>query len=816
MLSRVRHKKIRRKIEKGSAWKLVYKKFEPNDESLREALCTLGNGYFGTRGAATESIASKVHYPGTYISGVYNKTPTHIAGRTIFNDDMVNCPNWLFLTFRIGKEHWLVPSASNILCYHKELDMRNGALNRKVSLQDRKDRKTTIETERIVHMVDPHRAAIKYSIVPENYEGWITIRSALDGTLQNTGVARYRKLNSKHLKTNFSGMLKKNISYLSMKTSHSKIDICQAARVRIFSQGKELKPPVMILAKKKKAIYQEFKIYIHKRRRYEIEKIVAIYTSRDKGVRNALKSAIVSAKEAPTFAALLKTHKEAWHKLWDRFDIQIEGDIFSQKVLRLHTFHLLQTASPHNVDIDAGLPARGLHGEAYRGHVFWDRIYVTPFFDLHYPEISRALFMYRYRRLDQARKYAREHGYKGAMFPWQSASSGEEETQVIHLNPVSNKWGPDYSSIQRHISFDIAYDIWEYWNRTGDFDFFLRYGAEIILSIAQFGSSLVSYDEKDKRYHTYGIMGPDEFHERLPKAKKPGLKDNAYTNVLIAWILFRAQEIMQILPPTYKKRILKKARLSQKEIASWEDIARKIKIIITREGIISQFAGYFKLKELNWQAYSAKYGKIQRIDRILKAEGKSPDDYKVAKQADVLMMFYLFSLQEVESLLHKMGYGFTKNMLKKNFKYYIKRTSHGSTLSKVVHCYITHLLGRSREAWHWFVEVLRSDIYDTQGGTTPEGVHIGVMGGSIDIVLRAFAGLEMTSKGLSIDPDLPKHWRNIRLKFCYRKKLVSLSITRRQLVVSMIKSKSKTFKLPVEIRGRLHYLHSEKKYKINI
>ena len=797
-----------------SSWELVYEQFKPAQEGLREALCTLGNGYFGTRGAAPECVASRVHYPGTYLAGVYNKLATNIAGRTVFNEDLVNCPNWLFLTFRIGRSAWVDPSIEKILSYRQQLDMQTGILNRKIRLRSRWGQTTIIETERIVHMADPHRAVLRYVIIPENYEGWITIKSGLDGTVQNTGVARYRQLNSRHLRPHSLGSFGRSSSYLCVKTSQSGVKISQAAKVHIFSQGKQLKPVSKILTKQNKAIYQEFKIFVRKQRRYEIEKIVSIYTSRDKDVRDSLSAAISSAKSSPGFNALLKTHKRAWSALWKEFDIRVEGDAFVQKILRLHTFHLLQSASIHNTKIDAGFPVRGLHGEAYRGHIFWDRLFATSFFDLHAPEISKALFLYRYRRLAQARKYARENWYRGAMFPWQSGSTGEEETQVVHLNPISGKWGPDYSCNQRHISFAIVYNVWQYWCRSGDLDFLARYGAEILLSIARFGAGLAQYNSKDGRYHTEGIMGPDEFHERFPGAPRPGFRDNAYTNLLIVWTLLRARETLAILPQKHKARILKKLGLNQRELTRWEYITRKMNLIVNADGIISQFDGYFSLKELDWPAYRAKYGKIHRIERILKAEGKSPNEYKVAKQADVLMIFYLFPLNEISDLLRRLGYKFDKDILKKNYQYYIKRTSHGSTLSKVVHCYLAHLLGKSQEAWDWFLKVLKSDIYDTQGGTTPEGIHTGVMGGSIDITFRGFAGINLVDDRIRIEPRLPKHWSSVRLSLRYRKSRFFICITKSQIIILRHGPKSKTIRIPVEVSGRLYYLRPGKTYKI--
>ncbi|NQT00020.1 MAG: response regulator [Candidatus Omnitrophica bacterium] len=805
-----------KKEVRDSSWKLIYERFLPAEEGLREALCTLGNGYFGTRGAVSESGASRKHYPGTYIAGVYNRLPTRIAGRTIINEDFVNCPNWLPLTFRFAKGEWISPTNNTILSYSQELNLRKGVFSRVMRFRESRGHQVRVQTQRIVSMSEPHLAAIKYTIIPDNYEGWITISSGLDGTVQNTGVSRYRQLNSKHLRPSGLGSFGKSGIYLSMKTSQSEIEIAEAAQVRIFCSGRLIRPESKIVKKGKKGIYQEFKIFAHKGKRYEIEKVVAIYTSKDRQVSRPLPAAINSVKRSQNFSRLLKGHQQAWDNLWKKLDIQIEGDEFSQKVLRLHAFHLLQCASRHNLNLDASLPARGLHGEAYRGHIFWDILFARPFFDFHAPEISKALFLYRYRRLDQARKNARKSGYDGAMFPWQSGSTGREETQVIHLNPLSGKWGPDHSHNQRHVSFAIAYDVWRYWERTADLDFLINYGAELLLSIATFGGSLAQYDSKDGRYHTEGLMGPDEFHERFPGAPKSGFKDNAYTNFLIVWTLLKAEEVLTILPAGQKQRIIKKLKISQEELNRWEDISRKMTLIINKGGIISQFDGYFKLKELDWPAYRRKYGKIQRIDRILKAEGKSPNAYKIAKQADVLMMFYLFSLAEIKDLFHRLDYRLTKEALKKNYGYYVLRTSHGSTLSKVVHCYLAYLLGKTKEAGELFLQVLKSDIYDTQGGTTPEGIHAGVMGSSVDLVLRAFAGVDVENNQIKVQPHLPKKWRSIKFKICYKRHWISFLITRNQASIFFPDPRSEKVELPFKVNGQLHYLQSAKLHKISL
>lgn len=803
-------------MDQSSTWKLVYNGFNAEEVGQREALCTLGNGYFGTRGAAVEAYASEIHYPGTYMAGVYNRLPTRIAGRIIYNEDLVNCPNWLFLTFKIDDDSWFWPSPGRIAYYRKELDMRNGVLARTIRFRNQKGQNTLIESSQIVHMGNHHFGAIKYRIIPENYDGKLSVRARIDGTLLNAGVERYRQLNSKHLLPIALGHFKANGMYLSMQTSQSKIQISQAVTIRFFAGGEEKRPKFKRTAKGKEQVGLEFSFSARRNCTYQIEKVLSVYTSRDKGVKSPEKAAIRTLQRTPRFDRLLETQQSAWEKLWHKHDIRITGDSFAQRVIRLHTFHLLQTASHHNTTIDAGIPARGLHGEAYHGHVFWDELFVMSFYDLHMPKIAESLLMYRYRRLSKAREYAKANGYKGAMFPWQSASRGSEETQMLHLNPMSGRWGPDYSRLQRHVSFAIAYNIWQHWKREGDIDFLSRYGAEMLLSIARFCTSLVTIDPHDGRYHTIGIIGPDEFHEKLPGSNIPGHIDNAYSNVMIVWVLRKALELFEILPEKTIRRLMNKLEIGQEDLFLFNDITRKMAVVINKEGIISQFLGYFNLKELDWEYYRRKYGNIQRMDRILKSEGESPDNYKVSKQADVLMLFYLLPIPEIREIFATLGYEFNAKQVRANFDYYAKRTSHGSTLSKVVHCMVAHQLRMQKVFRQWFDEVLKSDIYDIQGGTTKEGIHCGVMGGSVDIVRRCIAGVNIRDDIITINPELPTGWNRLELKFCYRNVWLSLMVTRIQLTVSVDDSENDISGIPVLISGKYYQLSSGKMLKVPI
>jgi len=802
-------------------WKLNYNKFDSEQESLREALCTLGNGYFGTRGAAPETVATKVHYPGVYIAGVYNTLPTDVANRTIYNEDFVNCPNWLVLNYRIDDGPWFNRLQVKILTWKVELNMYRGMLSRRIRWQDETGRVTLVENHRIVSMAHPHCGALRCTITPENYNGKITVRSGIDGMIINAGVDRYKQLNSKHLQPCTQGGFGDDGIFLQMQTNQSKIQITEALRTLIYIGHKQVFPKMSVITHGRQRMIHEFTLDVKKGERYGIDKLVSIYTSRDQGVADNCAIAQETVNAIDSFESLYKAHQAKWKALWRTFDIEVEGDPFVQQVLRLHAFHLLQSASTYNENIDAGMPVRGLHGEAYRGHIFWDEMYAFPFYNQHAPEITRALLMYRYRRLGAAKENAKQHNYRGAMYPWQTASTGEETTQIIHLNPLSGTWGPDYSSMQRHVSIAVAYNVWTYFYSSGDRDFLDRYGGEMILEIAHFWSSLSQWNKKTLRYEIDGVMGPDEFHEKNPGANKGGMKNNAYTNVMAVWVLEKALHILDtMMADEEKTALLLKAEISQEEINRWREIIHKMTIPMDNNGLIHQFEGYMDLKELEWDEYRRKYDNIHRIDRILKAEGLSPDSYKVSKQADVLMLFYLLNNDELKTIFKRLGYSFGKDTMKKNFDYYYSRTSHGSTLSMVVHAYIAFLLGYKEQAMEYFIETLESDIYDTQGGTTQEGIHTGVIGGTLDLFLRSFAGLRFYEDRICLDPQLPKKWSSIKFHVRYKNIWFNVSITKKHLNILAKPLKEISLmsiaEIPIEIKGKTHNLTPGKLYTVAI
>jgi trehalose/maltose hydrolase-like predicted phosphorylase len=786
-----------------TGWLLRYEGLDPAREHLREALCTLGNGRFATRAAAPESRAGDGAYPGTYAAGVFDRLGEDVDGVHVEHESIVNLPDWQSFTFRIEDGDWLDLTAAGVTGYVQELDLRRGVLTRRFVTTDAAGRRTRVAQRRLVSMADPYLAALDTTVVAENWSGWLTLRSCLDGRVENSGVARYRGLRSAHLTGTQAGAGADGALSLTTETITSRIRVGLAARHRLLVDGAE-RPLAATPLVQDDVAGVDVGVDVLAGTAVTVEKIVALCTARDRAIDEPGAAAVDEIARAPWFDSLLARHELAWRALWDRCDVSIDGPVRTSLVLRLHVFHLLQTLSWHSIDLDVGIPARGLHGEAYRGHVFWDELFVLPFLNLRLPEVARAMLLYRWRRLPAARAAARAAGHRGAMFPWQSGSTGREEAPAVHLNPRSGRWLPDNSSLQRHIGLAVAVNTWRYWEATADLDFLDRFGAEMILEIAAFFADLATYDRSDDRYDICGVMGPDEYHDALPGRDRPGLDDNAYTNVLTAWVLGRAADCLDLLPPRRREELLDSLGLRHTDLERWEHVARKLRLCWHTDGVLSQFRGYEQLAEFDWGGYTHRYGDISRLDRILEAEGDSPNRYKLSKQADVLMLFQVLSADEFYAVLDRLGYEHDRETIPRTIGYYLDRTSHGSTLSRVVHAWVL-ARGNRRKAWDFWQEALDSDVDDVQGGTTGEGIHLGAMAGTVDLLQRGFTGLETRSDALGLDPCLPDALTGMRFRLRYRgHPEVEISITHHSVTVGG--SARRAAVLPVRVRGEEYRL----------
>ena len=784
-------------------WHWHYHDYQPEQERLREALCTLGNGYFATRGAAPEAEANEHHYPGTYLAGGYDRARSDVHGRTVENEDLVNLPNWLplRLTFDDGTEFSL--DTVDILDYHQGLDMRRGVLEREVRFRDDSARTTRLRQRRLVHMSEHHLAALETEITAEDWSGTVTVESALDGSVTNAGVERYQGLEGQHLEPMATDPVGEDGIWLKVRTRQSRLEIALAARTRLYRNDEALAGEPS-LEQADERIGQIFTLQLDAGQPIAVEKVVALYTSRDAAISECGLAARNAIADAPRFAALLAGSALLWQQLWQRFDLELEladdHDHRTAAILHLHLFHLLVTAGPQVMDLDAGVPARGLHGEAYRGHIFWDELFIFPTLNLRLPEITRSLLMYRWRRLPAARAAAREAGYRGAMYPWQSGSNGREESQQLHLNPRSGHWTPDETHLQRHVNAAIAYNIWQYYQTSGDTEFLSFFGAEMLLEIARFWASKAQLNQTLGRYEINGVVGPDEFHTRYPDREEPGLDNHAYTTVMAVWVLCRALSLPEHLPRERWDELVAQLDITPDELDHWDMVSRKLRVCFHGDGIISQFEGFEQLQELDWDGYREQYGDIQRLDRILEAEGDSPNRYQATKQADVLMLFYLLSAEVVEQLFERLGYDFDPDMIPRNVDYYGARTSHGSTLSRVVDAWVLARSDRPR-SWRLFSQAVESDVADIQGGTTSEGIHLGAMAGTVDLMQRCYTGIEVRDEQLVLNPLLPDELTSLRIRLRYRGQTLALHITHEQMQVRAVSAHLGAIRLRIDDRS---------------
>ena len=754
-------------------WVVTFQGFDPAHEGHREALTTLANGYLGTRGAAPETRADGTHYPGTYLAGVYNRLTSTIHGTAVQDEQIVNAPSWLPLDLRVDDGEWWSDGGLSTESESTELDLRRGLLVRRALLTDRRGRRLRLAQRRLVSLARRHVAALETTLVGEGWSGTVTIRSGIDATVVNAGVAELRALANRHLMDVRGAPVDPNLLVVEAETTSSRIRIATAVRTR--ANGCRTTRPAHVQPAPGFHV-QEFALDMSDGEAVDIEKTAAIVTSKDSAVASPREGALAELARAPErFGELLSEHEADWARVWERFAVAVDGlDAQDSMILNLHLFHLAQTFTRHTAQMDAGVPARGLHGEGYRGHVFWDELFVLPLFATQAPAVARALLEYRWRRLPAARHSASKLGLTGALFPWQSGSDGREETPDLLFNPRSARWMPDNSSRQRHVGLAVAYSAWRYYAATADVTWLAERGGELIIDVARAFASMARYDAAGDRFHIEGVMGPDEYHDGYPDTPGSGLRDNAYTNVMTAWVCSRALDVLELLRGQACDELMSELDVAPDEPARWEHLRRRLSVPI-HDGVISQFDGYQDLAELDWDNYRSRYGNIGRLDLILEAEGDTTNRYKLAKQADVLMLVYLLDGDELLRVLSMLGYSLSEHDLARTVDHYLARTAHGSTLSRVVHTSVMARFDPDR-AWAFFREALVADLDDTQGGTTKEGVHLGAMAGTIDIVRTTFAGLRISDRELTVAPCLPPELKSVSFRVHYQGHHVTIHV----------------------------------------
>ena len=737
-------------------WMIQYDKQEVGKRSYgQESLMSLGNGYLGLRGAPLWATCSDNHYPGLYVAGVFNHTSTEVAGHDVINEDMVNWPNPQLIKVYIDNE--LVDFEAAIE-KNSSIDFKNGLQIESYNVSLAKGGLTLVTTK----FVDPihfHDFGFVGEIIAD-FSGKLRIETFIDGSVLNQNVERYRAFDSKEFEvTQIADGL------LVAKTRTTDIELAVATKTYLNGQ------PLKKVESGNSEIFKEsIEVDLLKNQEVQFEKSIVIASSYE--TKNPVEF-VLTELAATSVSKIQENNANYWEKVWQDGDIVIESDHADlQRMVRMNIFHIRQAAQHGaNQFLDASVGSRGLTGEGYRGHIFWDEIFVLPYYAANEPETARDLLLYRINRLTAAQENAKVDGEIGAMFPWQSGLIGDEQAQFVHLNTVNNEWEPDNSRRQRHVSLAIVYNLWIYLQLTDDESILTDGGLDLLIETTKFWLNKAELGS-DSRYHIAGVMGPDEYHEAYPR-QEGGICDNAYTNLMLTWQLNWLTELS-----------VKGFEIPADLLEESQKVRENLYLDIAENGVIAQYAKYFELKEVDFAAYEAKYGDIHRIDRLMKAEGISPDEYQVAKQADTLMLMYNLGHEHVIKLVKQLGYELPKNWLKVNRDYYLARTVHGSTTSRPVFAGIDVKLGDFDEALDFLITAIGSDYYDIQGGTTAEGVHIGVMGETLEVIQNEFAGLTLRDGYFSIAPHLPKSWTKLKFSQIFKGCQVEILIEKGQLLLT--------------------------------
>ncbi len=749
-------------------WQIDEDAFDANKLRSLETLYTIGNGYFGTRGAFEEGYPKA--NPATLIAGVFDKIE-------IGKEELANAPDWLPIKLFVNGERFRL-SEGKVLSYHRVLDMQRAVLRREVHWQSSTGVRLRVVTERFASLRDEHVGAIRYSVTIDEDQPATTepIEIVLSASL-NLAVGNYDLMHWEPVAQHHDG----EIAWLHSQTRKSTLHLAQTmsfSTARCDFHKELIRSDITPMIRFYGALAPGETL--------ATEKVVVMYTSRD--VEKPLVAALEHhhrimqgngaqaedgryytlhiegitseqpCKRAHVYEMLLADHQKAWQQYWDISDVIIEGDEKAQRAIRYNLYQL-RISDPAR-DSHYSIAAKGLTGFGYRGHIFHDtEIFMLPYFTFVHPDMARNLLLYRYHLLPGARAKARLNGYEGAQFPWESTLDGGEATPGAVVHPESGELIAVLNgSLELHITSSIAYAFWHYWDVTGDDEFMRQYGAELLLSTALFWATRVTYNAGSGEYEINDVIGPDEWHEHV--------NNNAFTNVMARWNISTALDTLAWLTSadaTRAQELLHKLHIDQQKLQHWRDVIAHIRIPQDKQnGLFEQFDDFFQLEHLDQEKYRGRKSSYQGILGI-----REVGRYQIIKQADVLML--LTVLRQHYDLETK----------RVNWDYYYPITDHdyGSSLTPALHVILACELGLTDAAYQLFMKGALVDLED-QRGNSDEGIHDACAGAVWQAAIMGFAGLRFEGDGYTTNPHWPDGWTRLAFKCCHKGQLVEIDLRR--------------------------------------
>ncbi|HEX2939405.1 MAG TPA: hypothetical protein VHO91_00035, partial [Rhodopila sp.] len=629
------------------AWVLTSHGYDPLRESIVESRFSISNGFLGIKGGRSTTRGARwVVPPRTYVAGLFD-TP----GTDHPVPELVPAADWLRVRILLSGRP-LVHHPGDVSRHHMTLDMKRGMLLSKGNHVRAPDLKVQVHTLRLVSLSE---RAIGLQIIAFEVESGaidVTFEATFEGT--DLGLIPER--------------LEHDLGVWRTQNSAKRLAVVTAASLQI--NGRDRMPVAT------GRLMSAWTWTMQPGQRVWFQRLVAVARSDREGADPA-----AAARAKLTLALqgggqrVVAAHEAAWAERWRGSDIVVAGDPAAQQALRFAIYQLNSAANPADERVSIG--ARALTGDQYHGHVFWDtEIFLLPFYTLTWPEAARSLLMYRFHTLDAARRKAAAMGWLGALYAWESADTGVEATPDQIVTPDGRVVDVLCGRQEQHISADVAYAVWQYWQATGDETFLRDAGAEIVLETGRFWASRAVLD-RDGRYHIRGVIGPDEYHEHVD--------DNAYTNVMARWNIRRALDIATLLArhwPAHWSALANRIGLDDAERKRWRTVADGMAICIDSDtGLFEQFDGYFDLEDIPLADYA---GRSVGIDMVL---GRNRiQNAQIHKQADVVALLALLPEE------------FRPGADIANFRYYEARCSHDSSLSPAMHGLVAARLGETERA----------------------------------------------------------------------------------------------------------------------
>ncbi len=705
---------------------------EPNLERMRkrESLWTQGNGYMGIRASNEEMYTQTVR--ASLINGVFDKSPDDAT-------ELVNIPDVVNLEIRADGERFSL-TEGRVRDYYAELNMQNGVLTRYIEWEAGSGKIMRINFTRFVSKTRKHIFVQRMSIMPVLGGIDCKIKTGIDAEVTNEGCQHFGSTEKRQYEDSSIG--------LHTKTLHSNVRVCVHSKIECDADDGSAAYVT------RRGIFKEIKTHINEGCSLTLTKLSSFASSRDyeykdseaaeERLRNDGLSYLRSAAQAG-YDELLRENTSAWKEFWDNcLVITDSGNELVDRAVIFAQYHLnIMSSSDDN---RLGVGAKGMTGFGYMGHSFWDtEIFLLPYYMVTEPQKARLLLEYRYSLLDAAKKKAKKYGFKGAMYPWESAWSTDGEVCLEYgdLDPATGKRRKfTMPEEEIHITAGVAYAVWQYYRTTGDAEFMEKYGDEIIILTAIFWTSRV--EEVHGRYELLHVTGPDEYKEDV--------NNNAYTNYMAYYNLKRAAEILEDCPESVYNKLAKEYDM--------DDVKSKINDTITKlylpkpdkDGIIKQFDGCTELRETD----ISRYKKSSKVFTILRDYGFCDIlKMQVYKQADLVMLFYL--LDEM----------FDCETIRKNTVFYEKHTLHDSSLSMCIHSLVFAKLKMYDMADKLFYSSCCVDLGD-ETNNSDTGIHAAAAGGIMLELLYGYGGLRISDDELRLNPVLPQGWREYSFFVNYR------------------------------------------------